>query len=115
MRTKSFLPSRRGLILAALAVLAPLGLAHAGELNLSAIGEHFQEPTPGATTPSFDSSQYEKLNLSAIGDSAWVRKARGAEGPMRGDSLDSSPHPDWQAIDRDVRMRLGSVGGAGTN
>jgi hypothetical protein len=117
MNSKTFPKSGRRAIVAAIAVLAPLALANAAELNLSAIGNHVQAPTPGAITPSFDRSQYEQLNLSAIGATIWVAK-RGAQGPLRSDGRDPASAQDqaqWQAADRELQARLGPVGGNGTN
>ena len=117
MKHATFPKSGRRSVIALLAILAPFSLATAGELNLSAIGNHFQEPTAGATTPTVDMSRYEKLNLSAIGDTAWVAK-RGAEGPRRSDAADQAALQEkaqWEAANRDLQARLGSVGGNGTN
>ena len=113
---KKFSKSGRGLVVLAVAALASVGIAQAGELNLSAIGNHFPD-SGGGTTMSYDMAQYEKLNLSAIGDTIWVAR-RGAQGPVRADALDGSADAakaQWAAADRDIQMRLGSVGGRNTN
>lgn len=110
MNSNTIRKSARGALVAAVAILAPYGLAQAGELNLRHIGEHFPD-SGGSTATAMDMSQYELLNLSAIGEKIWVAKP-GAQGPMR---IDADAQAQRDAADRDLRTRLGSVGGYDTN
>ena len=78
MKEKSLMRSGRGILIAAIATLAPLGVANA-ETNLFAI-----KVSDTTTAPTLDRSQYDKLEF--LGNVQWIPKSRGAEGPMRSES-----------------------------
>ncbi len=107
-KSSLFRSSGRG-ALVAFAVLAPFGLAHARELNLSAIGEHFPDTVSAA--PEQDMSRYELLNLSAIGEKIYVSKA-GAQGPVREDAATQEQNGRWLAEQRALGRQLWPFGSA---
>jgi hypothetical protein len=89
-----------------IAALAP-GLASADNF----VGTDFQAAAATAHgTPAFDYAAhgYRKLNLSVIGNIAWVPTDQGAQGPVR-ESMDSGA-----AMLQDTDRRFYPVGGHNT-
>jgi hypothetical protein len=103
--------SAAGACVAALTLcLSSLGLA--AEFSST----DFQQLTRNAQKAGeIERSGYEKLNLSAIGETVWVPVVRGAQGPLREGPVDSAVAAKLQAAERDLNMRLGPVGGRGTS
>jgi len=103
---------------AALALLAPLSAAQAASPasnpELGIYGNNIS--APGGGTPSIDTSRYDAVNLGPLSASLWTPK-RGAQGPLRDDTLDQAAMADrasHDALERDMRMRLGPIGGRDT-
>ncbi len=90
-------------LVAMLVALAP-GAASADNF----VGTDFQAMATAAaarSTPEFDYAAhgYRKLNLSAIGNTAWVPAESGAYGPLR-ESMDSTATGRSAVLDQDRRF-----------
>jgi hypothetical protein len=96
MKLRSLFKFGRGIIAVAFASLAPIGVAHA---DFYVLGNVVSEPAAGSTAPIMDRSQYDKLDI--LGNVQWVPNSRGAQGPLRSDSLDqaSAHRSEYRQID----------------
>lgn len=109
---KSLTKSSPGIVVLALAALAPVGVAHAGwteapgETGFSTPGYFTNFGTGKA--PVVDQSMYDTVNLGTLSATAMVAKP-GAQGPIRDGSADMAA-----AQNRDIESRLSPIGGRNT-
>jgi hypothetical protein len=111
--------SVRGLGIVAITTLLPLGAAFAASSgsvspsDASKFNDWIATAVPATASP-FENGQYEKLNLSVLGDIAWVPKSHGVQGPVRLDPAVEEAVRRQEAYVQDIQRRLGPVGGVGT-
>ena len=100
----------RGVLATALTAIAP-NVTYADNF----VGTDFQAVASNAKmSTAADYSGYEKLNLSVLGNTAWVPK-RGAAGPIRTETPDqSAAAAQAEAQTRQLEMNLGPIGGRNT-
>lgn len=122
MKHLSLQKSGCGIAVAAFAAfataLAPLSTAQAASdvsnPELGIYGHNISEP--GGGTPAIDTRRYDAVNLGPLSASLWTPK-RGAQGPLRDDTLDQAAMADrasHDALEHDMRVRLGPIGGRDT-
>jgi len=73
----------RTLLASAIGVMLPAGAAYALEI----FDNHIDDPRPGAMTPQFDASKFDRIEF--LDNVVWVQKT-GAEGPRREETMDES-------------------------
>ncbi len=112
---RSFRKSGAGALFATLALFAPMA-AQADNFVGTDFGTLAMQAQKSAEF-DYAGNGYHKLNLSVLGDTAWVPGASGAQGPMRSATTDPAIEAAAERsarLQHDTDMRVWPIGGPNT-
>ncbi len=112
---RPFGKSHAGALVATLVVFAPM-VVQADDFVGTDFGSLAMKAEK-STEFDYAANGYHQLNLSVLGETAWVPSDRGAQGPMRNDSTDPAIEAARErsaSLQHDMDMRIWPIGGPNT-